>query len=758
MRHPTATPRRSAVLRIALGVTFTFAGVQAHAATFRVGAGAGCTHAAVQAAVDAAAASPGVDTVLVARNQSYNGQQILINSQTLTLAGGLATCSATPDTTATQLSGNGGAALPVLRINTTGDDIVTLRDLRITGGDPGAGSLGGGILYNGTDNSSLIVQRSTISGNSADYGGGIYANGNGSRGHLFIEADTLVASNVARISGGGVYLSNADLDMDGPNSAIANNTAADFGGGLRAVGPSDIHITSGGIGTLGTIFGNEARVGGGIAIQGSPTVDGTVFMTLTTVDPQAPVRIRGNLASELGGGIFARPDIEDEFSGAYATLEGVSLEENAAPRGAAVELGSSSSLVSTLGGWLSMVPVAACGPQHECNRVVGNEAETAGGVPTDGGILVGGDAAEIALQGTRIVGNVGGPLVYSDDRFQQDPFAVRLTSVVMAGNAVTGEALVRVVSGQSTLVADSTFAGNTLSGAHVLRTAGTTTLRGSILWQPGKTSLLATASIIGRVLASETASLAGAEQLISAEPRFIDPANGDYRLRAASPAVDVASPVAGDDRDADGLLRDVDLARIGNGVGPRDLGAFERQGVFPLVLNGGFDGDVSQWPEIVAGASAFQAEDAAGSAASGSLRITENGGSIRVLRARRQCVQLPFAGTFALNARARSYSTALFRDTPSLVWRLRPNSADCSGAATAEGELPLPNTTTWAQAAQPATIALGSAEWTPNSTLEIELVATDNEVVPPNNISVAIDQVTLLETVLADAVFANGFE
>jgi predicted outer membrane repeat protein len=712
----------------------------------------------VQAAVNAAAAAPGADTILVARNQAYLGQEILINSQTLTLGGGLANCSAPPDTTATVLSGAGGAALPVLRINTTGDAIVTLHDLQVTGGDTGAGGGGGGILYLGSNSSRLQIERVTVSGNSADNGGGIYALGNGSRAHLILGASTLVASNVARVSGGGIFLNNADLEMEGSGSAIANNTADDFGGGLRAIGPSEILITSGGIGTLGTIFGNEARIGGGIAIQGSSTTVGYVLLDLVTVDPQAPVRVRGNVARELGGGIHARPEFASQISRTYVTLEGVSLEENAAPSGAAVQLGTASSVFYTVGGDLKMIPAAACGANDDCNRVVDNESETIGGVPTTGGILVAGDAARIDLQGTRISGNVGGPPVYSDDPFSEDPFAVALHQVVIADNVVDGEALVRVVRGLSTSIVDSTFAGNALTGAHIVRTAGTTTLDGSILWQPGKTTLLSTASVIGRVLASETASLAGAEQVIGADPRFVDRANGNYRLRAASPAIDVAPAVIGDDRDADGLPRDQDLASVSNGVGVRDLGAYERQGLLPLVLNGGFDSDVRLWPEVVAGASAHQAEDHAGISTSGSLRVTEAGGSIRVLRARRQCVELPFASTYRLNGYGRGYSAGLFRDTLSIEWRLRADSADCTGAVLREGVLGLPNNTTWASAPQPASIAIAATEWTRNSTLEIELVATDDQVLPPNNISVAFDNVTLTELGLPDLIFANGFQ
>jgi hypothetical protein len=88
---------------------------------------------------------------------------------------------------------------------------------------------------------------------------------------------------------------------------------------------------------------------------------------------------------------------------------------------------------------------------------------------------------------------------------------------------------------RSSYIEVSTIAENSLTGSAIVRNAGYTTIDGSILWQPGKTSLITTTSSLGYLLASETASLNGALQVINAEPRFIDPANDNFRLRAASP-------------------------------------------------------------------------------------------------------------------------------------------------------------------------------------------------------------------------------
>jgi hypothetical protein len=730
------------------------------AAIFTVGSNASCTHSTIQTAIDAAAAAPGPDTVLIARNQTWTGQQLVITGQSVTLSGGTPQCGMVPDGSRTQISGAGGAQLPVLRITTSGDAVVALKFLQIVGGDVGGDESGGGILYNGTAASRLDIEDSVVSGNSAAYGGGIYVNGVGSRAKLTLGVNTLVATNTARISGGGVYLFNADLTMDEPNSAIANNTAGDFGGGLRAVSPSFISIRSGGVGTLGTIFGNEARFGGGVALQGSPDAVTPINLAMQTIDPANPVRLRGNLASERGGALYAHTDNpKDMQSTVLSVLTGVSIEENTAPTGAAVYLDYTGTLEFGLGPYLLMRKSAGCGPRDECNRVVGNIAATAAAVPTNGGILVAGDSTYLDLTGTQILGNNGGPPIYSDDPGEVTDVRVRLKQLVIANNEVHGDAIVRVVRGRAMRLIDSTIANNNLTGNTIIRAAGETTLDGSILWQPGKITLNTNTPLVGRVLASETASLGTPLLAINADPRFIDPANGDFRLKAGSRAIDAAPVVAGDEFDADGLPRSQDLTLVPNVDGPRDLGPFERQTLQPLVQNAGFATDVRLWPDVVANTSQFQPNDHAGATGSGSLRVTENGGSIAALQARRQCVHLPGPSTYQLNGFGRGYSPQLFRDTLGLIWRLRANSANCSGGVLREGTLALPNNTSWGQAAQPAIIPISLPEWTTDSTLEIVLLATDDRPLPPNNIDVAFDEITLSEAAaLPDPVFANGFE
>ncbi len=749
--------------RIALAVALVGAGLapMALAATYTVGS-SGCTHATIQAAINAAAANPGLDTIRVTRSLAYTAQALVVNTaESLELAGGYASCAqAVPDDTLTVIDGGGGGAAPVLRLTTTGVASLRLSRLRLVGGDVAGDGEGGGIRYAGSVQSTLELERCEVIGNSAAYGGGIYAVGNGSRGRLVLRFGNLVSGNTARVSGGGIYVENANLTMDEPENLVALNTATAYGGGIRALGPSVVTIRSGGRGNLGAVYGNTAGYGGGIALQGSQTTTGNAALFADTVDAAAPVRLIANTASERGGALYARADYA-EGSQSTVELEGVSLEGNYAATGAAAYMDYSGD-GDVVGSSLYMRHAPACPSSEACNRVIGNVARTIGGQPTVNPILVGGDGSYIDLTGTRVVGNVGGAPVYVDTPVE-GLGRLRLFSVLVAGNQVAGPAIVRMPRGRGVEIFDTTIAGNVLAGASVIESPGgpLSTLDRSVFWQPCKQTLAGDA-VVGHVLASEIASLGiPVELALNSDPRFVDPEAGDFRLRAASPAVDAIPAVGGDDRDADGLPRDQDLSLVPNLLGPRDLGAYERQTLLPLVLNGGFDADARLWPVVTANASQHQAEDHAGQGGSGSLRVTENGGSIAVLTARRQCVNLPGPSTYRLNGFGRGYTSNFLRDTLSLRWRFRRASADCSGPIDQEGSLALPNNIAWASAVSPATIAVTPADWTTDSTIEVLLVATDEVAAPPNDINVAFDAITLspgTSVPLPDPLFANGFE
>jgi hypothetical protein len=82
--------------------------------------------------------------------------------------------------------------------------------------------------------------------------------------------------------------------------------------------------------------------------------------------------------------------------------------------------------------------------------------------------------------------------------------------------------------------------------------------------------------------AAVTANVISGGHSLTSDPQFIDPANGDYRLKVSSPVID-----AGDNTalpvdllaDLDNLPRRTDVAtRVDTGIGPApvvDMGAYE---------------------------------------------------------------------------------------------------------------------------------------------------------------------------------------
>ncbi len=174
---------------------------------------------------------------------------------------------------------------------------------------------GGGICINGT----LTVSNSTISGNTAGWGGGIYGSLDSSititdseisgntvtdnGGGIFINgtlniSNSTVSSNTASNSGGGICVFNGTLTAS--DSTISGNTAYGNGGGIFIGDGDSITITG------SEISGNTASYdGGGIFIGDG----GTLNMTNSTVS--------GNTASNNGGGIYGWDnsvlDITDSF-------------------------------------------------------------------------------------------------------------------------------------------------------------------------------------------------------------------------------------------------------------------------------------------------------------------------------------------------------------------------------------------------------------------------------------------------------------
>lgn len=759
-------------------------GAPSKAATYRVGVGTGCTHASIQSALDAAAASAESDVVVITRSASWTAQALTlsVSTQTIDIRGGYAACAdATPDGARTTISGAGGAQASVLRISTSSvNSNVSLSDLTITGGDAAGTSAagnGGGVHFSGAGQLQLL--RTVLSANTATRGGGLHVAGiNGVVG-VTLGAGSQLIGNTASSDGGGIYLDQASLEMHAADSLLFNNRAEGsdgrgYGGGLlirAGMNSASASLRGAGANGLAKVQGNRARYGGGVAVLADV---GSAETALLEAAASQRTGFQSNSADVAGGAIYLKPYDGVQNSLAVARLANVRLYDNIAPDGAAIYIDTDDASGSPGAGAAVEIDhgtlASICPAGDSCSLIEGNAALNAASLPSSGALvrvrelgnlrIAGGAPGTVDRGGPWIRGNNVGPL------FRGDECLLSINNALISGNTVS----THVVSGNCPQfeLGDLTIAGNTITGSAIFNLQGAASLRRSVLWQPGKLSMQGTATRdVVDVVTQESASIdTGVLAFVTqANPRFVDPARDDYRLRAGSPAVDYALATSSADRDAQGQPRDVDLpVRANFPRGPRDLGALERQSLAPLVLFGDFDvaGDLALWPEVSPGASVWSnAQNATAAPGSGAIQASlSNIPQARVM-VRQQCVHLPGPGRYALNGWGRSVgATVSTRDSVLLHWQLRHNGGEgCTqGNADASGDHFLTSSASWTQPATPAEIQLAEAAWTPNSSLTVSLVVIDVGVTVPPAINGWFDGIHLAVSPIGNDLFRDGFE
>lgn len=565
------------------------------AAIFTVGTGAGCSHGTIQSAIDAANAAPGADTVRLTRSLTYEPEANTINAtENLNLVGGFATCTQTAtDNFKTTVSGAGGAAAPVFQIQAGTGTVIKLRHLTITNGDEDGAGYGGGILFFG--DGVLEIIETDITNNTAGYGGGIYAEATGSNAELIINNNTTISGNTARYSGGGLYLAGPlEMTMTTPSSIIAFNEAlgldgfGGYGGGIHVNGPAIAYISSFAFG-LGTIYGNSAVDGGGISIISGSADGRDALVHLYTTDPLQPVTVRGNFASDTGGGIYLQ-SYEGFLDSSTASLcaSDFRIDDNAAQDGSAIYQNSDTFDGTVYNGGsvhlndpdpLCTRPGLRCANGLPCNTLHGNDAVTADGQATNGATIRLLQGAYLRAKRLDMRANRGAYAIRSGDGY-----GLNIADCLLADNQLTQQ-LLRTEGEGGSYIRGCTFTHNAIASTDVIHAEGALQLTGSIIDQPGNLALaysgFAGGLVVSNVLSSDLTTLPSDPSIISGDPSFVDTANGNYHLCLSSLAIDFAPPVTGDDRDLDNQPRDQDMSTVPNVYGVRDLGAYERQSALP---------------------------------------------------------------------------------------------------------------------------------------------------------------------------------
>lgn len=223
----------------------------------------------------------------------------------------------------------------VFRITVPTGGVVRMSYLTIQHGDEDGGGKGGGIYFKG--DGILELNHATVMQNTAGYGGGIYAEGTGTHTEPVIGDDVAIVGNTARFDGGGIVNDGTEMTMTAADSYISVNHAPDgYGGGLYLRGADRktyTYLGSTGLGGLGPIFNNNARQGGGVALDAG---DHQTVLQLFSTDPARPMRIKGNTASIEGGGIYVAEGSGDTYWPGDVWLWDAWIEDNLAPKGAAI--------------------------------------------------------------------------------------------------------------------------------------------------------------------------------------------------------------------------------------------------------------------------------------------------------------------------------------------------------------------------------------------------------------------------------------
>lgn len=554
----------------------------AAASVYRVGSGPGCTHASIQAAIDAAEASAAADDILIS-GASYANQTLVIDGAhgALTLIGGYANCQSATPTPGSRTVVSGSSTQTTLTV--LASPYVALLHLDIQNGH--GATLGGGIHVRGGNGGVLRLFNTLVRGNQADRGGGIaIENTDGAaapdRLELLLEGDSRVLSNAAGTSGGGINCQRASVTLR-DTSHIGLNTTDFYGGGIYA---QDCLISIGSRGLNGAVLWSNTATskGGGLYVFGTAT-----RADIYTADPLEPARVVGNGAGS-GAGVAV-------LAGASVTLHDAVIAGNTATHGGgAVSMeGDQDPNHDThfaMQAWSAASPAGAtaCADAEACNLVRDNRAVSDSGVPQWGAAILmtsGQGRGQANFRGTRIDRNEGRSLAVQNDDG---------TELVLDGALVVGNRVVAAVfdtqpieSPRALVIRASTIADNDLGAdafvivgpsvcAYIGGYIGTHVYR-SIIRENGHALIHGDApqsSCFVHLLGNDFGALPAAPERVVADPAFIDAANGDYRVSSASPALDFA-PAEAADATRDGGVRVFDLAYRTDLFGPQDLGAYE---------------------------------------------------------------------------------------------------------------------------------------------------------------------------------------
>jgi len=354
--------------------------------------------------------------------------------------------------------GNSGGGVALHATNTT----FNMSGGSITGNtvaSTNANSGGGGVaLTSSSTGARFTMTNGTISGNTAQHGGGVLLHPNNVL-YPHIISGGYIYDNLARGSGGGVALHGAltTLNMSGGTIGstvdIENNHANTSGGGVSVVSTSVFNLSN------GRVIGNTSANGGGVAV----TATGQLNISDTG-------NIIGNIATTTGGGVIVQGAGQFNMSGSANIAGNRANGTGATAGGGGVALTAANGRFNMTGGTIGGARPFGL-PDGEPNPYanIGN---------TGGGVLLNASPADNphSMTGGSIVGNTaltngGGVVMHANGtRFV-------LNGGDISGNTASGIAATAggggvFIAGAANLNSLFTFQSGTIYNNHAVMNGG----------------------------------------------------------------------------------------------------------------------------------------------------------------------------------------------------------------------------------------------------------------------------------------------
>ena len=542
----------------------SFQKLQKGAVTFATVGADSCDYTTVQDAVDS-----GVDEVRIATNSNYN-ENVFLTNISIKLRGGYSSCSAANNdnqsTAKSHIIGVPNASQPVIAI--TGHEQrnrVTLENLDISGGT-GTNFLKGGGISTLDSDASVAIVNSDIHDNNGNQGGGIGIFGDSANANTdFLLVDTIISNNFADQLGGGLYckgdkssvlvVGNSGISLNMVDTS--NNKLIDSKGSFPLGNGGGIYITTSCKFTMysgtktsqqgvnqdlrGIAFNQAEHYGGGVymSIGGDVELNGHQFCfnlgsEVCLGDNINPININNNTAEYGGGANIVGASSKLKIYAALVANNQVDF------------IGGGVDIISSTNNFVTAQLYPSCWDKNRCNSYQNNTAKLRGGAIrfTNG---------TTSIYHTKFIGNradKGTVFTLSDN--------VNLTSegCVYSHNGDYGNdgfldlGVINSFgnSTQFTSLHDSYVDNHTNSAIFVIDTA--LEVNSGIISEDSNLAIIevpfdySSSANFNCIIASESDSFGfynnvNVTDITVADPQFIDRANGDYHINAAtSPAVD----------------------------------------------------------------------------------------------------------------------------------------------------------------------------------------------------------------------------